>query len=128
MDRRRAERMTVRLRCFITHPSFDGQCLIGYTDNLSRSGVFIRCTAFDSALHGLPNVGEWITIDLQLPSLRAKAPVRSMCCTANVVRVVDDANGDRCFAAAFCGIQFRDLPRKFLQSATSSQMVRARVV
>jgi hypothetical protein len=127
MDRRKAERYTVSLRCFVSQTEPAGQHLTGCIENLSRSGLRIR---FDEAPIdlALPEIGAEIEIDVELPRQRPHSRRRSLHCYATVVRSGRSENGGAYFAASICELHFRDLPVRFYFSEAAAQDLARQVV
>jgi hypothetical protein len=112
MDRRKAERYKVSLRCFLSHAAFAGDYLTGSVENLSRLGLLVR---FGSRPAGcpMPPIGTELEIDVELPTYRVGMTKRSLHCFATVLRYDADQNGDLYFAASISELNFHDLPLKF---------------
>ena len=105
--------MTATLRCFVTGPALAGGCIPGFTVNLSRFGVLVRCDNANSCGSRLLGVGDDVEIDIVLPSSRQEMP-RSLHCYAAVTRVLSECDGTYYFAASIDEMQFRDLPMRFI--------------
>ena len=127
MDRRRAERITATLRCFITHPALPGGYIPGFTVNLSRAGVLLRCPAVNGCGSPFPAIGDIVEIDMLLPNLRADMQPRCLHCFATVNRISADLDGTRYFAAAIHEMHFRDLPVRLNDSLVSLAAATERV-
>ncbi|MCC6863179.1 MAG: PilZ domain-containing protein [Bryobacterales bacterium] len=104
----------MQLRCFVGPLSADGRFFIGYSEDISRSGLLIRLGPPDPET-ALPMPGDDIEVDLELPPNRAFKQVRSLCCRATVVSIRNSVSGATYLAAAVHQMQFRDLPARFLQ-------------
>lgn len=87
MDRRASRRMDVQLRCYARVPGGRARQLTGTTQNMSRSGIFIRWNA--SAVW-LPPAGQLLTVEIELPANQVFGR-KCMQCQATVVRVGGEA-------------------------------------
>ena len=66
INRRESPRIDIKLRCHVTSPALWANSAM-YTENISRSGVFIAWRGSDTSLP-VPSIGQIITVEIELPA------------------------------------------------------------
>jgi len=89
-ERRRRQRFRLELSCRVSFPDKPHLKLHGYTCEVSRSGVSIRCPG--EAWLDPPKVGDVAHILITLPTAVSITP-RYLACTAVVIRMEDGDDG-----------------------------------
>ena len=123
MNRRRAQRLEVRLGCYLTSPHSTANPLHGTTVNISRTGLLVRCR--EGLLpERLPEVHDWVEVHLRLPKDPTRGgPQRCLRCQATVVRIEGTGEGPFFLGLKSHGMKFQDLPLNLLFRAGSGAAV-----
>jgi len=121
MDRRADPRIEVRLRCRAALRGSNPRVFIGETENISRSGALLTWEG-DTAKNGLPDPGDLVTVDIELPAHRSFGQ-RCMHCEAVVTRVMAENGHPPRIALQISQMSFRhSAPKRAARQANCALM------
>lgn len=121
MDRRADPRIEVRLRCHAALRGNNSRIFLGQTENVSRSGALLIWEG-DPGKTGLPDPGDLLTLDIELPAHRSFGQ-RCMHCEAVVTRVMAENGGPPRVALQISQMSFRhSVPRRAPRQANCALM------
>jgi hypothetical protein len=107
MDRRRHQRVPLKLTCVLHVRGFDGSH-VTTTKNIGRGGILLRWPEGEPV--AVPKVGGIVTIEVLLPA-SVRYGQRILDCTGEVVRVsLDKESGDFFVAVRFKQARVSSLP------------------
>ncbi len=91
MDRRRNTRLDINLPCRLNSPRLGSGSWRGVTEKISRGDVVVTLSAaVENA--GLPEAGDPVLLEIDLPANHAFGP-KCMQCQTTVIRVTQDEAG-----------------------------------
>jgi len=105
MDRRTDPRVDVKLPCHVEFAGSKLSLFVGVTANMSRSGILLTWNV-NGALGRLPQVGDLLSVDIELPANHSFGR-RCMHCQTVVARVSPNEQGDTMVALQVNQMQFR---------------------
>ena len=114
MEMRKDKRFRLQLRCYLMCGRTNSVLISGITEEISRSGLLVRCD--QNPIAKLPSAGEYVPVDLELPTGSNRAKPRSLHCHATVVGTRTGAGGETYVALAVDQMQFRDFPAQCFQA------------
>jgi PilZ domain len=88
INRRESPRIEIKLRCHVSSPALWMQSAM-YTENISRSGVFIAWRGVETELP-LPSVGQIVTVEIELPANHGFGQ-KCIHCQGTVIRITNSA-------------------------------------
>jgi len=88
INRRESPRIEIKLRCHVSSPALWMQSAM-YTENISRSGVFIAWRGLETELP-LPSVGQIVTVEIELPANHGFGQ-KCIHCQGTVIRITNSA-------------------------------------
>jgi hypothetical protein len=106
-EQRLKERVSLRLRCFVTTKKFQQTKLVAETVDVSRSGIRFRLDADTSSWNPF-ECGDEARVEVELPAEHSLGR-RCIHARGRVVRVEPDGIGGSQVALVFHSADFRDL-------------------
>jgi hypothetical protein len=116
--------MELALRCTLAAPK-KARILVGATQNISRTGLLIR---WNTVASWLPQPGDWIAVELELPGAYDPFKQRWLRCSGRVAWVSDAGNEVGLVAVKVRRMEFCSHPRRkplavVIESGAASQLM-----